>query len=150
SFVSPWWIGSGILLTSAIWWRQGRRVAVLIGLLFVTFSFSHVTFWRVLQPQFPPHHLRNLSLPQQVHIDGWLFREPEHAPHRGRLYVGALHVWKDGTPPPAVGKILLTVRTLSSSWHYGDVLRLTLNLRQPRNFHTPGSFDYEGYLARQG
>jgi len=23
-------------------------------------------------------------------------------------------------------------------------------LRAPRNFHTPGSFDYEGYLARQG
>jgi competence protein ComEC len=29
------------------------------------------------------------------------------------------------------------------------VLRLSLHLRAPRNFHTPGSFDYEGYLARQ-
>jgi competence protein ComEC len=150
SFISPWWIGSGILFTGAIWWKQGRRVAVVVGCLLVTFSFAHATLWKVLQPQFPPHHLRNLPLPQQVTIDGWLFREPEHAPHRGRLYVEALHVWKDGTPHPAVGKILLTVRTLSSSWHYGDVLRLTCNLRQPRNFRTPGSFDYEGYLARQG
>lgn len=150
SFVSPWWIGSCVLLTGAIWWRQGRRVAVLISCLLVTFSFAHVTLLRALQPQFPPHHLRNLSLPQQVTIDGWLFREPEHASHRGRLYVEALHVWKDGALHPVVGKILLTVRTLSSSWHYGDVLRLKLNLRQPRNFRTPGSFDYEGYLARQG
>jgi len=149
SFVSPWGIGSGILLTGAIWWKQNRSTAVLIGCLLVTFFFAHVTLWRVLQPQFPPHHLRNLSLPQQVTLDGWLFREPEHAPHRGRLYVEALHVWKDGTPHPAVGKILLTVRTLSSFWHYGDVLRVKLNLRQPRNFRTPGSFDYEGYLARQ-
>lgn len=139
-----------MLLTGAIWWKQGRRAAVLVGCLLAMFSFAHVTLWKVLQPHFSPHHLRNLSLPQQVIIDGWLFREPEHAPHRSRLYVEALHVWKDGTSHPAMGKILLTVHTLSSSWHYGDVLRLRLNLRQPRNFRTPGSFDYEGYLARQG
>ena len=29
-------------------------------------------------------------------------------------------------------------------------MSLSLRLRTPRNFHTPGSFDYEGYLARQG
>jgi competence protein ComEC len=45
---------------------------------------------------------------------------------------------------------LLTVRSLTHSWHYGDVLHLSVRLRTPRNFHTPGSFDYEGYLARQG
>ena len=107
SFVSPWWTGSGILLTGAIWWRKGRRAAVLVGCLLVTFSFAHGTLWKVLWPQFPPSHLRNLSLPQRVTIDGWLFREPEHASHRGRLYVEALRVWKDGTPYPAVGKMVV-------------------------------------------
>jgi competence protein ComEC len=59
-------------------------------------------------------------------------------------------VWQDGAPHPASEKILVTVRTLSGPWQYGDVLRLSLRLRTPRNFHTPGSFDYEGHLARQG
>ncbi len=47
------------------------------------------------------------------------------------------------------GKVLITVRHLTGEWQYGDVLRLTLRLRSPRNFHTPGSFDYERYLARR-
>jgi competence protein ComEC len=123
---------------------------MLVSGLLVTFAFANVTSWNVLYPQFPAPHLRQLSLPQKVTIDGWLFREPELAPRRGRLYVEALHVWENEASRPATGKILITVRTLSDSWHYGDVLRLTLNLRHPRNFRTPGSFDYEGYLARQG
>jgi competence protein ComEC len=135
---------------SIVWWSQGWRAAALVGGLLTTFAFANVTLWNVLHPQFPAHHLRQLSLPQKVTIDGWLFRDPEIAPHRGRLYVEALHVWENGVSRPATGKILITVRTLSDSWHYGDVLRLTLNLRHPRNFRTPGSFDYEGYLARQG
>ena len=59
-------------------------------------------------------------------------------------------MWQDGALRPATGKILVTVHSLSGPWQYGDVLRLPLHLRVPRNFHTPGSFDHEGYLARQG
>ncbi len=33
---------------------------------------------------------------------------------------------------------------------YGDRLHLTAKLRLPRNFHNPGSFDYESYLRGQG
>jgi competence protein ComEC len=65
------------------------------------------------------------------------------------LYVEALRVWQNGIPRPATGKILVTVRSLSDPWQYGDVVRVPLRLRTPRNFHTPGSFDYESYLARQ-
>lgn len=150
SVTVPWWFGGNLLLTSIVWWAQGWRAAVLIGCLLGTFAFANVQLWNVLHPQFSADHLRQLSLPQKVTIDGWLFREPELAPHRGRLYVEALRVWENEVSRPATGKMLVTVRTLSDSWHYGDVLRLTLTLRHPRNFRTPGSFDYEGYLARQG
>jgi hypothetical protein len=57
--------------------------------------------------------------------------------------------WQAGVPVPATGKILLTVRFLSSEWQYGDIVRLPVRLRVPRNFHTPGSFDYVSYLARR-
>ena len=126
-----------------------RRLATLIACLLCAFSLANSALQRILAPHFPPAHLRHLSLPQEVIIEGWLFREPERFPHRGRLYLEALQVWQDGAPRPATGEILITVRSLSDHWHYGDVLRLPLSLRVPRNFHNPGSFDYEGYLARQ-
>lgn len=144
-----WWFGGSLLFTGSIGWVRGWRTAAVAAGLLATFAFANLQLWNVLHPQFSADHLHQLALPQKVTIEGWLFREPEHAPHRGRLYVEALRVWDNGESRPATGRILITVRTLSEAWHYGDVLRLTLNLRQPRNFRTPGSFDYEGYLARQ-
>jgi len=35
-------------------------------------------------------------------------------------------------------------------FHYGDRLRLPVKLKLPRNFHNPGAFDYEAYLADHG
>lgn len=39
---------------------------------------------------------------------------------------------------------------LSTRLHYGDRIRLTAKLREPRNFRNPGAWDYEGYLHRLG
>lgn len=127
-----------------------RSVAALFSCALLTFLLANLALQRTLDPQLPPEHLRHLSLPQEVTVEGWLFREPDRVPHRGRLYLEAIRIWQDGAFQPASGKILLNVRSLSSAWQYGDVLRLTVRLRTPRNFYTPGSFDYEGYLARQG
>jgi len=131
-----------------LWRLYGRSAALFTLCLLLLFGIAHVALRRALSPQFPAHHLRQLALPQEVTIEGWLFCEPEQFPHRGRLYVEAQYLWKDGARSPTAGKILLTVRSLSGSWHYGDVIRVTFTLRTPRNFHTPGNFDYEGYLAR--
>ncbi|MGH7962299.1 MAG: ComEC/Rec2 family competence protein, partial [Candidatus Binatia bacterium] len=147
---SPLWLSGLVLLTVVAWFCGGRKLAALVGCLLFAFSLANVALQRVIVARFPPEHLRHLALPQQVTLEGWLFREPERFPHRGRLYLEALRVWQEGTPRPATGKILVTVRSLSGPWQYGDMLRLPLRLRAPRNFHTPGSFDYEGYLARQG
>jgi len=147
---SPLWFGGIGVLSLAVWFCGGRRPAILVGSLLLFFCGANVVLHRMLDPHFPLEHLRQLPLPQQVQLEGWLFHEPEYLPHRGRLYLEALRVWRNGTPSPATGKILLTVRSLTHSWHYGDVLHLSVRLRTPRNFHTPGSFDYEGYLARQG
>ena len=34
--------------------------------------------------------------------------------------------------------------------HYGDRIRVTVKLREPKNFRNPGAWDYEGYLHRLG
>ena len=146
--LSSWWAGGLAVLGLAVWWLYGRSAALFTVCLFLVFATTHISLQRVLSPRFPTDHLRQLSLPQEVTVEGWLFREPERFPHRGRLYLETLRLWKDGSASPATGKILLTVRSLSGSWRYGDVLRVPLKLRAPRNFHTPGSFDYERYLAR--
>jgi competence protein ComEC len=35
-------------------------------------------------------------------------------------------------------------------YRYGERLRFTARLREPRNYGNPGAFDYRGYLAEQG
>ena len=92
-------------------------------------------------------------MPQKIVLEGWLFQEPERGPARSRLYLEAQRIWQNGQSRPATGKVLVTVRYLEDRkdpWQYGDVMKLPLKLRIPRNFHTPGSFDYAGYLVRRG
>ena len=147
------WPSAGAILagTSVLTWRtSGWRPVVLLCLLCAAFATGRVMVRQVHAPDFPVHHLRQLNLPKKVILEGWLYREPERSPTRGRLHLEAERVWQDGKPRPAVGKVRVTVRHLKSGWQYGDRLRLTVKLRPPRNFHTPGSFDHVGYLARRG
>lgn len=147
------WPSAGAILagTSVLTWRtSGWRPVVLLCLLCAAFATGRVMVRQVHAPDFPVHHLRQLALPKTVILEGWLYREPERSPTRGRLHLEAERVWLDGKPRPAVGKVRVTVRHLKRDWQYGDRLRLTVKLRPPRNFHTPGSFDHVGYLARRG
>ena len=143
----------GVLGRSWIFlWSLGSRLySRLVGLnvcLVLAFCLGNLALVRVLDPPLPSEHLRQLSLPQKVRVQGWLYQEPERLPHRARLYLAVTQRWQAGRPVPATGKILLTVRFLSGAWQYGDMVRLDVRLRVPR-FHTPGSFDYVGYLARR-
>ncbi|MCY4390347.1 MAG: DNA internalization-related competence protein ComEC/Rec2 [Desulfurellaceae bacterium] len=154
---APLWLGGLLTLSVAGWIIGGFRLAVLVSLLSGAFVVGNLTLHRVYAPDFPAHHLRQLALPQKVVLEGWLFQEPERGPGRGRLYLEAQRVCfetqricKDEQFRPATGKVLITVRHLQDRWQYGEVLRLSLKLRVPRNFQTPGSFDYAGYLARRG
>ncbi len=137
--------------TAVLTWRtSGWRPVVLLCLLCATFAAGRAAVQRVHVPDFPAHHLRQLALPKETVLEGWLYREPERSPTRGRLHLEAERVWQDGKPRPAAGKVRITVRHMQDDWRYGDRLRVTLKLRVPRNFHTPGSFDHIGYLARRG
>lgn len=142
------WIGGSSLLVYCLWRFASHRIGFITLCSISLCTFTHISLQRALHPNFPPHHLRHLPLPQEVTIEGWLFREPERFPHRGRLYLDTWRVRTATSESLATGKILLTVRSLSGSWRYGDIVRVPLKLRVPRNFRTPGGCDYEGYLAR--
>jgi competence protein ComEC len=74
-------------------------------------------------------------------------------------------VTADGTKTPAHSGVRLGIyssRPARSSlsgegpapaprlFRYGERLRVPIKLKLPRNFHNPGAFDYEGYLAANG
>ena len=40
--------------------------------------------------------------------------------------------------------------TAAGRLHYGERIRLVVKMKLPRNFHNPGAFDYESYLAAHG
>ena len=144
----PWCLGS-VTVVGLTFFFCARRLALLLACSALSLNLASFVLYQRLAPQLPATHLRNLPLPQDVTVEGWLFREPGRFPHRGWLYLEALTIWQGGSPQPASGKILLNVRSLTKPWQYGEVVRAPLRLRTPRNFRTPGSFDYEGYLARQ-
>ena len=146
-----WPLAAAILAGASVltWRTSGWRPVVLLCLLCAAFAAGRVAVRQVHAPDFPVHHLRQLALPKKVILEGWLYREPERGPTRGRLHLEAERVLQDGKLRPAVGKVRVTVRNLERNWQYGDRLRLTVKLRPPRNFHTPGSFDHVGYLARR-
>lgn len=152
SVFSPLCLLGAVFLVAASCFWGGRRFAGLLVCLLLSFYLSNQALQGVLAPPFPPEHLRHLALPQNVRIEGWLYREPERLLHRTRLYLDVSQYWPQETDEkavPATGRVLVTVRYVTQAWRYGDVVRLPVRLRTPRNFQTPGSFDYEGYLARR-
>jgi hypothetical protein len=55
------------------------------------------------------------------------------------------------SPYPPATELSREAPTLSARlFHYGERIRLSVKLKLPRNFHNPGAFDYEGYLAGNG
>src|SRR5215510_6646210 len=73
---TPLWLGAFMLLVSIVWYGLGRGLAAIVGCVLLTFSLANVALQRVIVPQLPSEHLRHLSLPQEILVEGWLFREP--------------------------------------------------------------------------
>jgi competence protein ComEC len=54
------------------------------------------------------------------------------------------------SPPRAPAELSGTFASGARLFHYGERIRLPVKLKLPRNFHNPGAFDYEAYLAGKG
>ncbi|MCU1302523.1 MAG: internalization-related competence protein ComEC/Rec2 [Candidatus Sulfotelmatobacter sp.] len=110
--------------------------------------------------------LQPLTDGQQVEIIAHVTREGrfrEGSPNETRQILDVRTeeiLTDDGTEIPAHSGIRLGIySTLPAGsqlpretrrFHYGERIRLPIKLKLPRNFHNPGAFDYEGYLASNG
>lgn len=116
----------------------------------LAFQWGLTTHHRLLQPRFAPEHVHHLTGQEKkpVLVEGRLYREPEVRGDWSRWYLAAERVWTPEGPRKATGNVLVTVRNAYRHWHYGDVVRVPLRLRRPRN--RGAGFDYEAFLARRG
>src|SRR5215475_5657585 len=72
---TSFWLSAFFLLIIGLWSCCGRGLAVIVGSILFAFSLANMAWQRISVPQFPADHLRRLSLPQEVLVEGWLFRE---------------------------------------------------------------------------
>lgn len=97
---------------------------------------------------FPIREVVSAALP--VEIVGKLGQSPTRVHYRGRLRLENASITSTRPELNIPGALLLTVNHLNRQWQRGDLVRVKLRLREPRNFQNPGSLDYRGLLAIRG
>lgn len=125
-----------------------RRRWGLLGLACaLAFQWGFSAHHRLLRPGSSPGDVGYLARTETV-IEGRLYREPEGQGTWSRWYLSAERVWTPQGSRKTSGNVLVTVRNAYRHWHYGDVVRVPLRLRPPRN--RGERFDYRAFLARRG
>ena len=86
-----------------------------------------------------------------VRLQGWVARPPESLGLADRFVLEAEAVFRDS---PVRGAVRVTVYRSQGEppldLEYGRRIEFLAAVRPPRNFGNPGSFDWAGYLRRQG
>jgi competence protein ComEC len=110
----------------------------------------------------PSRHLELLDrrglveLNQPVQVIGWARTSSMKRPGSETFDLEVTQIRQAGHSLPAQGAIRVYYfqnpsRTPSLDIAYGTLLGISFeDLRRPRNFLTPGSFDWQGYMGRQG
>lgn len=146
---SPPWLAAALLGSGALLGLVKLRWGLLGVACGLAFLWGFTAHQRLLRPQFSPEHIHHLAERQEtVLMEGRLYREPEGQGTRSRWHLAAERSWTPNGAVPAEGNVRVTLRNAYRNWRYGDLVRMPLRLRAPRN--RDGSFDYEAFLARRG
>jgi len=140
-------MGASLAVVISLVSGKGKAALVLSPLLFTLFGLLYIG--RVLHPDFSSHHLIHFAGDKRYHLEGVLYRPPESAQDKTRLYVRAEKIYLGEGNFPVVGNLLLTVRDRKNDLRYGDRVRFISRLYLPRPATNPGGFDYQRFLALQ-
>ena len=166
------WIAGGVafLLAGLYFLRRRHSLAIILvlGALFLTGAL-HMQLRG--STSLPDTTLQPFADGQQVEMTAHVTREGRFrngGPNEIRQTLDVQTeeiVTEDGAKTPTLSGVRLGIYstnqpatelsreapTLSTRlFHYGERIRLSVKLKLPRNFHNPGAFDYEGYLAGNG
>lgn len=119
------------------------------GLFILACSYGALAAEHVYRPGLSATHVVQFAGRAPVAVEGRLDGDPVARGERVAFYVSVQHVDSGRGWQAASGLIRLTVRHVAGRWLDGDRIRVRTTLRQPRNFGTPGEFDYVAHLARR-
>ena len=124
------------------------RLALLGLACALAFHWGFAAHHDLLQPRLPSDHVQHLTGESGTAlIEGRLYREPEGQGGRSRWHLAAERQWTPEGARSVTGNVRVTVRNAYRHWRYGDVIRVPLRLRAPKNWDA--HFDYTAYLARR-
>jgi competence protein ComEC len=160
---ASWWVGAGIAFLAAGLFFVARRrwlgAILAIGAFFFAGALNSQQrdAASLLDTTLQPFTNRQqVELTAHVTQEGGL-REASPNEVRQSLDVEAEEiVAENGTPIAVHSGVRLGIyapRGPGSAmrlFHYGERIRLPVQLKLPRNFRNPGAFDYQGYLAGNG
>ena len=137
-----------------------RRVSG-ISPLFLVFFLGYLSIQPWMAPRFPSDHVVHFTGTRFWEITGIVDTPPLEAFGRLRFVLRAdsLTNTKTRDAYPVVGKIRVTISAISSGSNgseekmrvaIGDRLSIFGKIKRPRNFHNPGGFNYERFMAFQG
>ena len=87
---------------------------------------------------------------QQVTLVGAVIQEPDVRPQRVFYLLEVREMQVGETARPARGLVRVTVQNPQGIYGYGDLLKVTGQLRAVDKPGNPGQFDYQGFLERRG
>ena len=143
------WLLTAIIAASSVAVGFATLRVGLLGLACaLAFQWGFAAHHALLHPSLPSDHVRHLAGESGTAlIEGRLYREPEAQGGRSRWHLQAERHWTAKGSRAVTGNVRVTVRNAYRHWRYGDVVRVPLRLRAPKNWDA--HFDYTAYLARR-
>jgi competence protein ComEC len=115
-------------------------------------TFMLLGFLCASQAQLPPRdkgHVSRLVAEKPVVIEGTMRSPTTFSDGRSRFDLDVTKVWQGTSAAQTSGLVRVSVKQGKIPFGEGQTLRLRTRLRTPRNFGSPGEFDYVGHLAAQ-
>ena len=137
-----------MLLWSMLWRRRLFLTQFLV--LFLVLAAGAFLIQRAINPAIPPNHVSLIPDREKVTLTGTILLPPQREAKETVFYLQTEEVSLGNTTASGTGKVRITIRDPAVPLQYGYRVRLLVKLYHPRNFKNPGSFDYAGYLRRQG
>ena len=135
----------GVVVFCLLRRRNGRLSPLLI---FFFLGYLSLQPWTA--PHFPPHHIVHFTGQQKWRIIGTVVSRPVPRTNRFRFLMTVERIEAAGVSRPVTGRIRVTAIGSGCDLVRGDRISFESRIRKPRNFHNPGGFDYERYLAFKG
>ncbi|OGP94188.1 MAG: DNA internalization-related competence protein ComEC/Rec2 [Deltaproteobacteria bacterium RBG_16_54_18] len=140
----------GLLLCVCILlWRRRLFLTQLLALALVLAAGSFL-IQRAINPAIPPNHVSLIPDREKATLTGTILLPPQREEKETVFYLQTEEVSLGNTTASGTGRVRITIRDPAIPLQYGYRVRLLVKLYHPRNFKNPGSFDYAGYLRRQG